>query len=371
MSLSALPDIVFCDTDTTEIERAVIVTYEELTGKTLYPGDPVRLFLEGLAKVVVMQRVIIDTTAKQNLLAFASEEKLDHLGALTGTARLAAVAATTMVQFSRQDLNETDILIPPGTRVGPDQNLMFETTETGHIPAGEITVDVPVRCMTAGIIGNDFLPGQITELIDPVDGISAVENVIRTTGGADIEDDDRFRERIQLSVERYTTAGTTGGYQYFAKTAHQDIADVSVRSPQPGIVDVYVLMAGGALPDQDMLDLVQETLDQDSVIPLTDTCRVQPPELVMGSVEITWFLARAESSLASSVQAAVSKAVDEYVTWQTTVLGRDINPTELIYLVKQAGAVRVAVTAPVHVPLELWQVARIDQVQVAYGGLEA
>lgn len=372
MNLSALPDVMFCDTDTAKIETAVIVTHEELTGKKLYPGDPVRLFLEGLAKVVVMQRVIIDTTAKQNLLAFAAGEKLDHLGVLTGAVRLGQVGAKTILRFSRKIPDETDVLIPVGTRVGPDEKLLFKTTEAGQISPGETAVNVPAICLTPGRIGDGFLPGQINVLIDAVTGVElSVENLTRTAGGADIEVDDRFRERIQLSVERASTAGTAGGYRYWAMTAHQDIADVSVISPEPGIVEVFVLMAGGALPDAVILELVQKTLAPDDVIPLTDTCCVKSPEPVSGNIEIIWFLSRSESSLASSVQKAVSNAVDEYVAWQTAALGRDFNPTELIFRVKNAGASRVDVTAPVHIHLELWQVARIGQVNVVYGGLEA
>lgn len=370
MTLKTLPDIQFCETDTANVETAVIVEYESLAGKKLYPGDPVRLFLEALAKMIVMQRVIIDTSAKQNLLAFATDEKLDHLGALTGTTRLAPTPATAVFRFSALDAAASSVLIPAGIRVTLDQELFFATVETCEIPAGDTFAEVQAECTDAGEIGNGFLPGQVNRLVDAVDGVDAVENITETADGADTESDDSFRERIHLSVERYTTAGTRGGYEYWAKTAHQDIVDVAVHSPDPGIVDVYVLLNGGLLPDQEMLDLVESVLTPEDVIPLTDTCNVKVPEPVSCSVELTWYLDRDDSALAGSVQAAVLAAVDEYAAWQTTALGRDINPTELIWRVKDAGATRVSLTTPVHVYLELWQVALVESITVIYGGLE-
>jgi len=370
MSLGALPEISFCNVDAKNIELSVILTYEAITGTKLYPGDPVRLFLESLASVVVMQRVIIDTSAKQNLLSFATGEKLDHLGALTGTSRLGASASGCVVRFTRKPGSSDQVNVSSGTRVGPDTNLLFQVLESRDIEAGQEFVDLKVECLIAGPASNGFLPGQITEIIDFVaDGIS-VQNRTETTGGADVESDDNFRERIHMSVERYTTAGTRGGYEYWAKTAHQDIVDVSVHSPEPGLVKVYPLLTGGRLPDDAVLNLVREILDDDSVIPLTDTCQVLVPDLVPTSINITWFLAQSDSAMAGTIQAAVLKAVEEYRAWQIEKLGRDINPTELIYRVKKAGAVRVEVIAPVHVVLELWQVASIGPVNVDYGGLE-
>lgn len=39
------PDISFVDTDTETVSNALIWSYEIFTGRTLYPADPMRLFL--------------------------------------------------------------------------------------------------------------------------------------------------------------------------------------------------------------------------------------------------------------------------------------------------------------------------------------
>ncbi len=66
-----LDDISFAETDPATIEREIITLYETLTGRSLAKGDPVRLFLESIALVIIQQRTLIDYTGKQNLLAYA------------------------------------------------------------------------------------------------------------------------------------------------------------------------------------------------------------------------------------------------------------------------------------------------------------
>ena len=100
-----------------------------------------------------------------------------------------------------------------------------------------------------------------------------------------METDDNYRQRIHLSPEKYSVAGPGGAYDYWAKSAHQDIIDVAVYSPEPGVVDVRPLMTGGELPDDEILDLVRTALDPEEVIPLTDTCQVLAPEVVTYDLE--------------------------------------------------------------------------------------
>ncbi|MDR1978307.1 MAG: hypothetical protein LBQ42_06205, partial [Synergistaceae bacterium] len=82
-----LPDIVFAERDPATIERELINGYEQAyqlqygEERRLYPGDPVRLFLESVAFELVHQRQLIDYAGKMNLLAYSAENYLDHLGA--------------------------------------------------------------------------------------------------------------------------------------------------------------------------------------------------------------------------------------------------------------------------------------------------
>lgn len=80
-----------------------------------------------------------------------------------------------------------------------------------------------------------------------------------------------------------------GGYEYFAKSASALIADVKATSPEPGEVDVRVLLAGGELPEEEILKEVSEILNADTVRPLTDHVTVKAPETVAYNIDVTYY----------------------------------------------------------------------------------
>ena len=76
---SELPEVEFVDTDTEALVNKLIAGYEEITGRTLYPADPVRAFILWLASVIIQERVNINESAKQNLPRYATGQNLDSL----------------------------------------------------------------------------------------------------------------------------------------------------------------------------------------------------------------------------------------------------------------------------------------------------
>jgi phage-related baseplate assembly protein len=371
MNLKNLPEIQFMETDADTIEQRVIAKHEEITGRTLYPGDPERLFLESLIYENIVLRQAFNSAAKMNLLAYATGNFLDHLGAFTDTDRLNAQAATTTVRFQIDAALGFDVVIPKNTRVTPDNTLMFATKELATITAGNTYVDVIAECQTAGEIGNDFVAGQINLLVDPIAYVTGAANTDKSSGGADKEEDDAYRNRIQLSPEKFSVAGPTGAYIYYARSAHQDIIDVAVWSSTPGQVDVRPLMKDGELPDAAMIQAVEDALAPEDVRPLDDTVVVAAPTQVQYNITLTYYIHADDSALVSQIQTAVNTAVDNYVAWQKEKLGRDITPTYLISLIQNAGAKRVDVTAPVYTDLDKWEVAADNTISVTYGGLES
>lgn len=369
--LSNLPDITFVDADASRVEKQVVTTYEAIAEKGLSPGDPVRLFLESLAYLLAQQRYIINRSAKQNLLAYAEGEYLDHLGALTDTERLPAQPAQTTMQFSIGEPMDSAVLIPKGTRVTPGDQLYFATDEAVEIPAGETSVTVSATCQTAGATGNGYISGQVNKQVDVVEHVNSVSNTTTTLGGTDQESDDSLRERIRLAPEQYSSAGPNYGYRYFALKAHPDIIDVSVLSPEPGQIEIYALMEGGKLPSQETLDTIKAEASAVDRRPLSDTVSVSAPEQVEYSLELTYYISTADSTRAAAIRDAVQAAVDEFALWQRSAIGRDINPSELIRRVQSAGAKRVEVVSPASCQaLDGTQVAAETSISLTYGGLE-
>ena len=370
-SLAALPAISFAQGDAADVEAAVISAYERLAGVTLQRADPVRLFLESLAYVITVQNNVIDLAGKQNLLAFASGGHLDHLGALMGVTRIPAQPARCTLRFSVGEVLAFTLPIPAGTRVSTqDGKIAFATELSVEIPAGELSVDVPARAAEAGLAASGLVAGQVCRLVDPLPHIVSAVNVTATAEGADVEDDARLRERIRLAPESYTVAGSAGQYEARVLEVSADILAVSVHTPEPGVVDVRFVLAGGELPDADMIALVRDHLNAETVRPLTDKVLVGAPDVVEYAIAGTWYLTRADSALLGPVAQAVARAVEEFRVWQRSAPGRDINPTRLVAMLHEAGAKRVELASPVFTELTGTQIARETTVEIALGGLE-
>ncbi len=198
---SFLPDVSFTELDTAKTEAAIIRIYEGLTKKILFPGDPVRLFLSTLTAVISQRNVILDQTGKLNLLRYAEGPYLDHIGIMLGVMRLAAQSAETVERFSIAAPVPYPVLIPAGTRVTADSDVYFAAKELSAIPAGDLFADVRVAAAVAGAGANGLVAGQINRLVDPLSTVVTVSNLEETAGGAEIEEDDPFRDRIFLAPE--------------------------------------------------------------------------------------------------------------------------------------------------------------------------
>lgn len=369
-----LEDIVFAEKDAAEIESEIITLYENQSGRILARGDPVRLFLECIVLIIVQQRSLIDYAAKQNLLAYAEGSFLDHLGALLGVTRLEASHALTTLKFTLSEAQPAAIIIPEGIRASPGGGVyLFATTESVEIPAGETQAEVTAQCVEAGTQGNGFVAGQIKKLVDPFPFEITVENISESYGGSDVESDENLRERIQLAPESFSVAGPTGAYDFYARSAHQDIIDVAVIGPpetQPGHVNVYPLMTGGHLPTQEILDAVYDVCNAEDVRPDTDCLHVLSPEVIEYELNVTYWIDRKRATQAAAIQKAVESAVSGWVTWQKSKLGRDLNPSELNHRMVQAGAKRTEIFSPEFTVLKDYQVAIMSGITLTLGGLE-
>ena len=370
-SLSALPAVSFAPLSAQEVEQEIITTYERISGLSLYPGDPVRLLLESLAYTISIQSGLIDLAAKQNLLAFSAGAHLDHLGALMGTPRLEASSSRTTLRFSIGQTLDFSVLIPAGTRVcTTDRAVTFATDAGAEIVAGALSADVAATADVAGTAANGLLPGQVASLVDPLAYVVSARNQVLSMGGADVETDEHYRTRIQLAPESYTCAGSEGSYRYHVLAVHRDIAEVAVWCPEPGRVDIRPVLQGGEMPSPTLLDEIAARVSADTVRPLTDTVTVAAPEVIPFNVRGGWYLRRADSALSGSIAASVSAALEAYRMWQRSKPGRDINPDDLVYRLKAAGAKRVVLSEPAFTPLEPWQIAREGTLSLEYLGVE-
>lgn len=367
-----MSDIQFVEVDADKINDEIISSFEEKLGDTLYPGDERRIFLNQAGQTIVALKNDINETAKQNLLKYACGNVLDALGERTDTVRIQAQKAKVTMRFTLSAAQTDNIIVPQGTRVTPDGKLYFATTSVLVISSGQLYGDVQAESTEGGEMYNNFAPGQIKTIVDPIPFVAAAANIDTSAHGSDIESDDSYRERIREAPSMFSTAGPADAYIYWAKTADVDIEDVSVTSPNPGQVKVTVLMKDGDLPSQATLDAVSTACSDKKRRPLTDQVIAAAPGVVNYDISLTYYISKLMASDEVNIKNSVEGSegtIDQYKKWQSSRLGRQINPDYLRQLILNAGAYRIDLTSPVYTELNSEQVAKAGTITVKYGGL--
>ena len=365
MRLSDLPNVEFFNTDKEHVQQKVFDIYTTITGRTLGEGDPVTLFLNVISEIIIRLLNDANYAAKQNLLAYAEGDNLDHVGAVPAAVeRLQATKATTTLQATLSAVRTSSVIIQKGTRVSTGGGEYFATVEDLVILPGQLNGSVKAEAQIAGARGNGFKPGEISTIIDPIAYVDTMRNITLSEGGSDTEDDESYRERIHEAPESFSVAGPEGAYEYFTKSASHLVADVGVSSPRPGEVNIYPLLAGGGLPGQELLKTITDYLSDKKRRPLTDKLTVLAPTTTQYYIE--------KGADATVVKAKADKAVNDYVIWQKSKLGRDIVPSRLVQmLMGVSGIKRVEVTAPVFTPIaEQSGVAVANTIAVVLAGSE-
>lgn len=368
----------FIPTDSDALIALLVAAYEKITGATVHPGSPERLFIQWVGSIIIQEKVLNNYTGNQNIPSRAEGANLDALAELVKERkRPEAKAATCKMKFSISKAQTTAILIPAGTRVTDTSNtLIWETMTDTYIPIGETSVEAQVQCQTRGTVGNGYAAGQINTLVDVYDFYSECVNTTATDGGANEATDEEFYELMRASMDGYSCAGAKGGYIYFAKKVSTEIADVIANSPTPGVVKLYVLMDGGKLASDEVKSAVLAACSADEVRPMTDQVFVEDAGVVTYNVAFTYYTQAGTRKSAAEIRAAVDTAVDQYNSWQCAKLGRDINPSYLLGLLMQTGIKRVVLSAPAFTVLRdgsdktVPQVARLGTVTVTNGGYE-
>jgi len=409
----AFNDFQFTETDSRKIQAALQRFYEGLRrasepGFRLADGDPEKLVQLTEAAALTQVATDIDKTGKGNLLFFADDETIELIGYLYGErgARMPASYALTTMRYKLSVERPVITPIPRGYRSTPDNKVFFATLKPLEIPAGEIYADVEAQCLTPGIEGDGFGIGEIKNMVDLIPFVASVENITVSSGGAEEESTEAYRQRLRMLPESFSVAGPDGAYEFWARSANPAIFDAKVWMPDldmeafaeflapwgitnaagfykalgdyyresgtgPGNVDITVLMKNGELPSSEILNQVKEKLSSRDRRPLTDFIHVVDPKPVYFDVEFEYWIETERATEAASIIDAVEKATERYILWQKSKLGLDINPDILHKLVMDTGVKRLEIKKPEFRILRPIEVAQFTgNKDVIYSGLE-
>ena len=340
-----LPVPHLVDRDPVAITREMVAAYEASTGRPLQPAQLEHLLIDVFAYRETLVRITIQEAVLQNLVAFAHYPMLDHLGELVGTPRLDARPAVTVLRFTLVSAQPIPVVVPAGTRVqASNAAVVFSTDAELVIAAGVLHGGARATAEADGIVGNGYANGTITELMAPVPFVASAGNVVPTDGGAEVEDDERYRERVRQAPERFSTAGSAASYRFHALSVSSAINDVRVANPLSGVVRLYVLADTG-LPSAALLAEVYDAVSGEKVRPLSDSVEVVAPAAV--PYQITATVYPVEGADPASVMAGARRAAEGYAARLRSSLGRDIVPSQIIAaLGSVAGVHDVVLSSP-------------------------
>lgn len=162
---------------------------------------------------------------------------------------------------------------------------------------------------------------------------------------------------IKEQVENVAEAERLAKKRLREKNKEEIIGSFTMIGNFNGEVNIISLLVNGEIPQQEMLTLIDETVNDKKVRPLTDKVLIKKTTIVNYDIELKYYISRENESMATSIQEKIEKAIDSFVLWQKSKLGRDINPSELISRIIMAGAKRVEITSPQYTKIEPTQIA--------------
>ena len=163
-----------------------------------------------------------------------------------------------------------------------------------------------------------------------------------------MEEDEAFRERIQLSWSQLNTAGARNAYRFHARSADEDVLDVDAYGPEEhgraGEVDVYVLSReGNGTASKALLDAVSARLNADEIRPLTDFVTVK--SAIINDYSVTAELEIPDGPDAGEVLENAKNTLLSYTRLANRING--MVPLSAIYAaLQQTGVARVILSSP-------------------------
>lgn len=247
--------------DIEQLYSDMLSDFTARTGMEVSAGGDLSARLYAVAAQLCALYAQADWVSRQCFPQTAQGEYLDRHAQLRALERKQAACAEGTVRFFGDESAQSERVIPAGTVCMTAGLVRFETTCEGVLAAGETCVELPVRAVEPGVAGN-VRAGSIDTLAAAPVGITGCTNDLPLTNGADAEEDEVLRQRILDSFRRLPNGANAAFYEREA-LAFEGVAAAAAlpRNRGVGTVDV-VIAAPGGLPDQRLLEQVQEHFEQ-------------------------------------------------------------------------------------------------------------
>ncbi len=309
-------------------------------------GSILRAVVEANAAVVLWLQGLILQLLAATRAATSSAADLDTWVADYGVARLAAVAATGQVTFSRFTATQ-QAEIPVGSSVqtadgsqvftvtADTTNPAYSATLGGYVIAvGVSSINVPVQASVAGAGANVSI-GQINTITQAMPGVDTVSNAAAFINGADAESDAALRARFVAFVASLSKA-TKGAIGYAITSLQSGLTYTLVENQLYNgttQIDYFFVVVddGTGSPSSTLLSTISNAID--AVRPACSTFGVFAPVVVTANVNLT--ITTAAGYTHSAEVATVAAALTNYIN--SLALGQSLPWSKLAQVAYDAS----------------------------------
>lgn len=162
------------------------------------------------------------------------------------------------------------------------------------------------------------------------------------------------------------TIHVLSGSSVGSKIIADGVVRISIDKTNDGVVKIVPICEGGELPDESIIEKVYSACTASEVRPLTDRVVVEAPAVRSYDIDITYYTTAAEASACIQTVEGEGGAIDQYIEWQGSTIGRHINPDKLRGLILvpdgegTVGATRVVINSPQFIELSDTTIAKFS-----------
>jgi len=200
--------------------------------------------------------------------------------------------------------------------------------------------------------------------------VNEAKNTSISSGGSDQESLESFKEKIRKFPESYSCAGTRGAYDYFTRKADPSISDVYIRNKSAGVIEIFILLKGGIIPSDEMVQKVKTYVSQDDIRAFNDLIEVSKPTEHEYTVDFDFYIPRSKETSSISIQSEITKAITSYTEELANSLGGSINPDAIRTIALNNGAKRTILREPSYTQLEKTFIPKCTLIKCNYLDLE-
>ncbi|MGL5123275.1 MAG: baseplate J/gp47 family protein [Fusobacteriaceae bacterium] len=357
-------ELVLINSDAKEILTDALSFHEEITGDKLPVGSEITFIYSTVAAALAAAKAEMNEVALGNYLKYAKGDRLDLKGDLFGIRgdRLPANKARTTIRCYISDIIDRDIIIPIGSRFSKD-DLIFRNEKIGIIKSGTLFADIAVVSEKEGELAQ-ILIGEIKTSIDRYDYYQKCENITPVVGGANIEDDERYRERIRLIPESFTTAGSEESYVFAVKKSSSLVTQVKINSPIPNVINIYVIGESIEKLSVEEKNKILSEVNSIKVRPLGDKVTVLDPTFRNYEIDVEYTTYDNSIMSKSILEDTLIKKLNLFTS--NFEIGEDLNIQDIIKIFKDEGVKRVNLKSLEDIKISELEIAKCNSISLKY-----